>query len=113
MAVLDRLNPQWSEAQEAEGIVMVKQALKEFDASGAAISLVISDAEIVKVQEGYGLGRETIKRSQSFAAHALLSTEVLVVLDTHEVCRRAHRYCPTDVCKTNRTFRTGGLLATL
>lgn len=94
MAVLDKLNPQWSEAQVAEGMSMVKQALKEFNASGAAISLVISDAEIVKVQEGYGLGHDTIKRSQSFAAHALLSTEVLVVLDTHEVGHSAHRCCP-------------------
>ena len=84
MAALARLNPEWSRVQELEGMKMIRRARDEFGASGAAISLVISNVEILKVHEGYGL--EAIKRSESIAAHALLSTEVLVVLDTQKVC---------------------------
>lgn len=63
---------------------MIRAAQAEFEISGAAISLVISNVEVLKVQAGYGL--EAIKRQDSIAAHALLSTEVLVISDTQKVC---------------------------
>lgn len=68
---------------------MISTAQAEFEAPGAAISLVVSNVEILKVQQGYGL--QAINRSDSIAAHALLSTEVLVVLDTHTVCSSCWR----------------------
>lgn len=66
---------------------MIRAAQTEFGVSGAAISLVISNVEVLKAQDGYGL--EAIKRQDSIAAHALLSTEVLVISDTQKVCRCA------------------------
>lgn len=66
---------------------LIRDAQNEFEVPGAAISLVVSNLEIMKVEDGYGL--DAIKRQGSIAAHALLSTEVLFILDTQNVCRCA------------------------
>lgn len=83
MAAFDRLNPEWTTAQEAAGYDLIGDAQREFKTTGAAISLIISNLELFKVEEGYGFA--CIDRTESIAAHALLTTEVLVVLDTHKV----------------------------
>lgn len=61
---------------------LVQSARDEFGVTGASISFVDTDLEILKVEVGYN--RRSIKRPESIAAHVLLSTEVLVILDTEK-----------------------------
>jgi len=81
---LKKCNPVWTPWQESRGKSLVQTAQDEFGTSGASISLIDSNLEILKVEKGYN--RRSIKRPESIAAHVLLSTEVLVVLDTQKVC---------------------------
>lgn len=83
LASLKRCNPVWTSWQEDRGKSLVRLAQEEFGASGVSISFVDSNLEILKVEMGYN--RRTIRRPESIAAHVLLSTEVLVVLDTAKV----------------------------
>jgi hypothetical protein len=74
--------PHWSQAKAG---ALICAALKEFDVSLASLSFFDGKYEIFKAESGYNASR--IPRSISIAAHALLSTDVLVVLDTKEVCQ--------------------------
>jgi hypothetical protein len=83
LAALMLCNPIWTPWQEDRAKVLVKSAIEEFGASGVSISLIDSSNEIIKAEVGYK--RRMIKRSVSISAHVLLTTEVLVVLDTEKV----------------------------
>lgn len=62
--------------------------MKEFDACFASLSFFDGKYEIFKAEIGYNASR--ISRSVSIASHALLSTDVLVVLDTKQVGQNPH-----------------------
>jgi hypothetical protein len=78
---LDILWPKWSK-DKARSII--NDAMKEFDTCCASISFFDDRSEIFKIE--YGYGGPKISRPVSIAAHALLSNDVLVLLDTKEVC---------------------------
>jgi hypothetical protein len=59
--------------------------MKEFDTVFASLSFFDGQDEIFKAENGYNVPR--IPRSISIAAHALLSDDVFVVLDTKQVCK--------------------------
>lgn len=77
------ISPVWTSWQEERSLELVIASREEFGATGVSISLVDNSNEILKAEVGYN--RRMIKRSESIAAHALLTTEVLVVLDTTKV----------------------------
>jgi hypothetical protein len=83
IATLMKCNPVWTAPQEDGAMALVKASREEFGVSGVSISLIDSDNEIMKAESGYN--RRMIKRSESISAHVLLTTEVLVVLDTKKV----------------------------
>jgi hypothetical protein len=82
-ASLMRYSPTWSASQENLALALVKSSQREFGVSCGSISLIDTENEIFKIEIGYQ--RRMIARSESIAAHALLTTEVLVVLDTAKV----------------------------
>lgn len=57
--------------------------MKQFGTRYAAISFFDGQYEIFKAENGYN--RRSIPRVTSIAAHAILSTDVFVVLDTTQV----------------------------
>jgi hypothetical protein len=59
--------------------------MKKFGTRSATFSIFNSEYEVFKAELGYN-GNQT-PRSTSIAAHALLSTDVFVVLDTKQVGR--------------------------
>src|SRR4051812_23762329 len=62
----------------------VHKAMVTFGCLYAAMSWFDHGRELFQAEHGYGM--PSISRSISIAAHALLSHDVLVVLDTKEVC---------------------------
>ncbi|KFY01331.1 hypothetical protein V490_00952 [Pseudogymnoascus sp. VKM F-3557] len=77
----------WTPVQEDRSKEIVKASMAEFEATGVSISLIDNSNEIFKAEIGYN--RRMIQRSISLGAHVLLSTEVLVVLDTEKDWRFA------------------------
>lgn len=80
---LFNLEREWTPWQEERGREFIKASIEEFGATGVSISLIDQSNEIIKAEIGYN--RRMIKRSVSIAAHVLLTTEVLVVLDARKV----------------------------
>jgi hypothetical protein len=78
----DIIWPQWS---REKATALICAAMKEFDAVFASLSFFDGKNEIFKAENGYNIPR--ISRSISIAAHALLSEDVFVVLDTKHVCK--------------------------
>ena len=74
--------PQWSRDKAS---ALICAAMKEFDTYFASLSFFDGKHEVFKAENGYNVSR--ISRSISLAAHALLSEDVLVVLDTKQVCQ--------------------------
>ncbi|KFY42079.1 hypothetical protein V494_02621 [Pseudogymnoascus sp. VKM F-4513 (FW-928)] len=87
LASLFTMSRVWTPWQESRSTDLVKAAREEFGVPGVSISLIDNNNEILKAEVGYN--RRMIKRSVSIAAHALLTTEVLVVLDTQRDWRFA------------------------
>lgn len=72
----------WREwIQELAGI-RLKETMKKFGAHCGALSFFDEEYEVLKAENGYNKLR--IPRSNSIAAHALYTTEVLAILDTKE-----------------------------
>jgi hypothetical protein len=72
---------QWPNSQASD---LIQTARKTFDTPGASISFFDHDNEIFRIEHGYNkLG---VSRDESIAAHALLTHDVFVVLDTKNVC---------------------------
>ncbi|KFZ08363.1 hypothetical protein V502_09399 [Pseudogymnoascus sp. VKM F-4520 (FW-2644)] len=84
---LFNLEREWTPWQEERGRELIKASIEEFEATGVSISLIDQSNEIIKAEIGYN--RRMIKRSVSIAAHVLLTTEVLVVLDARKDWRFA------------------------
>ena len=59
-------------------------AMKKFGTKFVSLSFFDEDSEVFKAENGYN--QATMDRAISFAAHCLLSKDVLVILDTKEVC---------------------------
>jgi hypothetical protein len=74
--------PNWSRGKVN---ALISAAMKEFDTCFASISFFDGKYENFKAESGYNVSR--VSRSISIAAHALLSVDVLVVLDTKQVCQ--------------------------
>ncbi|KFZ16015.1 hypothetical protein V501_02446 [Pseudogymnoascus sp. VKM F-4519 (FW-2642)] len=70
----------WSPLQESRAKDLVQASKEEFAVTGVSISLIDNSNEILKAESTYNC--RMIKRSVSIAAHALLTAEVLVILDT-------------------------------
>ncbi|OBT90504.1 hypothetical protein VE02_01196 [Pseudogymnoascus sp. 03VT05] len=70
----------WTPRQESRSKELVTASKKEFAVTGVSISLIDTSNEIFKAESTYNC--RMIKRSVSIAAHALLTTEVFVILDT-------------------------------
>lgn len=83
MLSLCKLAREWTTWQEYRSREIVKASMAEFGVTGVSISLMDKSHEIFKAEIGYNC--RMIKRSESIAAHVLLTTEVLVVLDTRKV----------------------------
>jgi hypothetical protein len=74
--------PDWA-TERTKHIILLAQ--KMFDVQYAALSFFDSKHEIVRVEHGYSKG--LIPRSVSIGAHALLSHDPMVVLDTAKVSK--------------------------
>jgi hypothetical protein len=77
--------PHWSKAKPS---AWLGAAMKEFDTCFASLSFFDGKYESFKAEVGYNASR--ISRAVSIAAHALLSTDVFVVLDTKQVGVNPH-----------------------
>ena len=80
----DILWPNWSKGKVN---ALICAAMKEFDTCLASISFFDGKYEHFKVESGYNVSR--ISRPISIGAHALLSVDALVVLDTRLVCQNS------------------------
>ncbi|ELR02029.1 hypothetical protein VC83_08650 [Pseudogymnoascus destructans] len=80
LASLFNIERVWTPRQESRAKELVKASKEEFAVTGVSISLIDNSNEILKAETTYNC--RMIKRSVSIAAHALLTTEVLVILDT-------------------------------
>lgn len=73
----------WPDWEPEKAGALIRAAMKKFDTRYAAISFFNGQNETFKAESGYNMGK--IPRATSIAAHALLSPDVLVVLDTLQV----------------------------
>ncbi|OBT62872.1 hypothetical protein VE03_07567 [Pseudogymnoascus sp. 23342-1-I1] len=96
MASLFNLERDWTPRQEHRAKELIQASMEEFGVTGVSISLIDTSHEILKAEVGYGYRRRLIKRSESIAAHALFSTEVLVVVDTKKDWRFANNPLVVD-----------------
>lgn len=79
---------------------LLPEIMRNFKSGGCAASSFSNREEVIKAERGYNT--DLIPRSTSIAAHALLSTEVFVVLDTKKVCSN-HDCVPSCKLSYNRT----------
>ncbi|KAI6248678.1 hypothetical protein HI914_02266 [Erysiphe necator] len=70
----------WKELAYDRAKIYLREAKKKFGARFGAISFFDDEYEVCKAEKGYSV--KHIQRSNSIAAHALYSTEVLTILDT-------------------------------
>ncbi|KFZ00493.1 hypothetical protein V498_00018 [Pseudogymnoascus sp. VKM F-4517 (FW-2822)] len=96
MASLFNIERDWTPRQEQRAKELIQASMEEFGVTGVSISLIDTSHEILKAEVGYGSRRRMIKRSESIAAHALLATEVLVVVDTRKDWRFANNPLVVD-----------------
>lgn len=82
----------WTPRQESRSKEIVKASKEEFAVTGVSISLIDTGNEILKAESTYNC--RMIKRSVSIAAHALLTTEVFVILDTTKVFHFIQQFVP-------------------
>ncbi|KFY26922.1 hypothetical protein V493_03784 [Pseudogymnoascus sp. VKM F-4281 (FW-2241)] len=81
------LSPNWTPWQETRSRDFMGASMEEFGNTGVSISFIDTSHEILKAE--MGCKHRMIKRSESIAAHALLTTDVMVVLDTKKDWRFA------------------------
>lgn len=74
----------WTPELGGKTIALMEAAAKRFHLSCASVSVFDERYDILRVEVGYNLMK--LDRTTSIAAHALYSEEVLVILDTHQVC---------------------------
>lgn len=76
----DILWPQWGQEKAGD---LIRLAMKQFQTKYVSLSFFDEHYEIFKAENGYNISH--VDRTVSFAAHCLLSKDVLVILDTREV----------------------------
>jgi hypothetical protein len=75
----------WRQQAEFDKVgSFLKDAINRFDARYGSLSFFDDRYEDIKIENGYG--RSRIDRHISIAAHVLYSSDVLVILDTKQVC---------------------------
>lgn len=84
LSSLEPLIVGWNQGNKERALSILDRALSTYGVTCAALSFVNKDFEIVVAHRG--LYYSNIERAASIAAHALLSDDVLVVLDTLKVC---------------------------
>ena len=62
----------------------MRAAMRKFGTNYASVSFFDETDEVFRAENGYNKSR--IPRTISIAAHSLCSTDVMVILDTKEVC---------------------------
>ncbi|KAH9220095.1 hypothetical protein DL95DRAFT_456629 [Leptodontidium sp. 2 PMI_412] len=75
----DILWPQWGQEKAGD---LIRLAMKQFQTKYVSLSFFDEHYEIFKAENGYNVSH--VDRTVSFAAHCLLSKDVLVILDTRE-----------------------------
>ena len=75
--------PQWSGDRRKPIEELMMSATKSFGTQFVALSFFNEEYEVLKAENGYNV--KYIQRDISFAAHALLSTDVFIILDTKKV----------------------------
>ena len=80
---LDHVWPTWSAEKRKVVEELMFTAMRHFDTRFVAMSFFDEEFELVKAENGYN--SKFIFRDVSFAAHALLSTEVFAIPDTKKV----------------------------
>lgn len=93
-AVCESLEVAWVQWQNPRAAHIVTTVMNVFGTHFASISFFDHDNEIFKVENGFDKG--SISRSISIAAHALLSDEVFVILDTKKDWRFANNPLATE-----------------
>ncbi|KAG4435545.1 hypothetical protein IFR05_008984 [Cadophora sp. M221] len=73
----DILWPQWGQEKAGD---LIRLAMKQFQTKYVSLSFFDEHYEIFKAENGYNTSH--VDRTVSFAAHCLLSKDVLVILDT-------------------------------
>lgn len=76
--------PAWNSWGEEKASACINSAMEDLDTQFASISCFDKEFERLRVVTREDPGE--IKREISLGAHALLTTDALVVLDTHLVC---------------------------
>ena len=75
----------WDNDEEFDKVgQQVAKALKHFEVTKGSLSFFDKFYERIQIEKGYN--SDVIPRHSSIAAHALYSTDVMVVLDTQKVC---------------------------
>lgn len=80
----EALDVAWFSWSQVEAGTIIKTVMNTFSTHYASISFFDQNNEMFKVENGYH--QANVPRSISIAAHALLSDEILVILDTKLVC---------------------------
>ncbi|PVH87474.1 hypothetical protein DL98DRAFT_249637 [Cadophora sp. DSE1049] len=75
----DILWPRWGQEKAGD---LIRLAMKKFGTKFVSLSFFDEDSEVFKAENGYN--QSSVDRTISFAAHCLLSKDVLVILDTKE-----------------------------
>lgn len=83
-SVDEALDVAWFSWSQTEAGTIIKTVMNTFSTRYASISFFDQNNEMFKVENGYH--RASVPRPISIAAHALLSDDILVVLDTKKVC---------------------------
>lgn len=80
---LEVIWPEWTEERSLPTEGLLASASELFKPCFIALSFFDEKYEIIQVETGYGV--KYIPRDCSLAAHALLSKDILTILDTKEV----------------------------
>lgn len=88
LQVSARYEPTWQHWGPEKAKLCTEFAIQSFGTECAVMTAFTQECELIKVGFGYALGQNhSIQRRFSIGAHALLSSDLLVVLDTHLVGR--------------------------
>lgn len=104
---LAKLYATWPKAQTCAATKIVAEARTEFSATGVCFSLIDSTHELIKAESGFVTTSGNIPRAASMAAHVLLTSDVLVVLDARKVCISIpYAACLLTICRTGDSEST-------
>lgn len=96
----DILWPRWGQEKAAD---LIRLAMKKFGTKSVSLSFFDEDSEVFKAENGYN--QSNVDRTISFAAHCLLSKDVLVILDAKADWRFTNN--PLVISRPNIRFWAG------